>query len=74
MPQLPSVSTDSPQVVAASEIYDFGPDNMSFQQPVEITIGYDDSQVPGGVDEAEIGPLLFNGTNWVAVDRHVVAL
>jgi hypothetical protein len=71
VPQSTSAPADAPTVIAASDVYDLGPDNVSFNQPVFITIGYEDSDIPAGIDESEIGLVLYDGQNWVAVDRQV---
>ncbi|MFC1661693.1 AMP-binding protein, partial [Gemmatimonadota bacterium] len=60
--------------VVAGAVYDFGPDGTQFETPVQLTIGYDASELPEGVSEEEIRLQKLIGTTWVTVEGSTVDL
>lgn len=42
-------------------IWDFGPDGLQFNQPATVVLRYDDTKVPVGFDETELGVFVVNG-------------
>jgi len=53
--------------VILARAYEFSPDGATFLQPVTLTIGYDQAQVPAGVDEADLALCKKVGGNWQRV-------
>ena len=45
--------TEEPPIPGTA--FDFGPDGIVFEEPVTLTIGYDQANVPQGVPEEELG-------------------
>lgn len=48
-------------VVVDGTAFDLGPDGLSFQEPVQLTIGYDAADVPPGFTDGELGILQNDG-------------
>jgi hypothetical protein len=71
IPEIGSANPGAQELTVMSDLYDIGPDNTSFSKPAEVSIAYDDALVPNGADESEIGPIFYNGENWVPVERRV---
>ncbi|BAH39968.1 MAG TPA: hypothetical protein DGD08_12535 [Gemmatimonas aurantiaca] len=44
----------APQPLAPGTAWDFGPDGLQFLKPVVITIAYDPTRLPAGLDESEL--------------------
>ena len=49
----PLANVGVPGVVTPTA-FDFGPDGSSFAEPVTLTLGYKQSEIPDGVDESEL--------------------
>jgi hypothetical protein len=43
-----------PNAEITSPVYDFGPDGATFDQPVRIRLGYDESLIPEGIAERQL--------------------
>lgn len=58
---------------ALGQIYDFGPEGLVFDKPVTVTLPYDESALPAGFSEADVGLAWWDGEQWFAcqglVDR-----
>ena len=52
--------------------YGIGPDDVPFQQPVQVTISYDPADIPGGVDEDDLGLCKEEGGVWEEVSGSTV--
>jgi len=63
---LQSDSTSLPEAISISNVYDLGPDGVTFDQPVTITLDYDKSLLNDDVDESKIFMAYYNGNNWIA--------
>ncbi len=61
------VKSLAPSAVAVSDAYDFGPEGIVFQKPVQITIPYDERALPKGANERDVQLAYFDGKKWVAV-------
>jgi hypothetical protein len=68
---LTSTKADAPEVTVISNYFDLGPDNTKFDKPVKITIPYSEEDLPAGTDENQIGPIYFDGANWVPMEREL---
>lgn len=66
-----SAKADAKQVIIMSDLYDVGPDNIQFNKPVQVTIPYDETLLPAGSNESQIGPIFFDGQNWVPLERDI---
>ena len=66
-----STKDDAMEVAVISEFYDLGPDNIEFDKPVKITIPYSEEVLPAGADETLIGPIYYDGQNWVPIEREL---
>jgi hypothetical protein len=67
LPPLPEQTISEPHLVVISEAYDFGPAGLEFQQPVTITLSYEENDLPHNVDEKYIRAAYFNGKAWVII-------
>jgi hypothetical protein len=63
--------TDAPEVSVVSNFYDLGPDNTEFDKPVTVTLSYAEEDLPAGADENNIGPVYYDGQNWVPLERQI---
>lgn len=61
----------SPWVMAFGTVYDFGPEGLEFQQPVQIILSYDETMLPPGSSEESIVPVYFNGVDWISMPAGV---
>lgn len=68
---LVSEKEDALEAIAVSGIYDLGPDGVSFAKPVKVTMVYDEELLPPGADENNIGPVYWDGKNWVPLEREI---
>lgn len=69
----PMASYPATAGLVGGAVYDFGPDGTQFAAPATITIAYDPSKVPGGVDESTLGLMTQDNTGaWVAVPGSTV--
>lgn len=63
--------TNVPQVgrfaAVAGSVVDLGPDGATFAQPIEVTLGYADEELPPGVIEELLGLFRFDGSTWQRV-------
>lgn len=66
-----STVADAPEVTLVSNIYDLGPDNTKFAKPVKVTLAYAEDALPAGADENNIGPIYYDGRNWVPLEREL---
>jgi hypothetical protein len=65
-PYIPKTGDDLlPVAVSLSKTYDLGPDGITFDKPVTITLPYDETLLEENVDSARIGIFYFNGQNWI---------
>ena len=60
----------------ASPVYDFGPDGATFDQPVRIRLGYDQSLIPEGIDERQLTAAVWDGhlEEWLPLKSTVDAV
>jgi hypothetical protein len=70
-PSVTSTVANAPEVIIMSDLYDLGPDNTQFTKPVTVSIPYSEELIPAGADESQIGPVYFDGRNWVPFERQV---
>lgn len=42
-------------------LWDFEPDGLQFEKPVTVTLHYEDSKIPFGFDESDLGVFIING-------------
>jgi hypothetical protein len=54
-------------VVGVGPVYDLGPDGISFNKPVTVTLPYDAALISSPEYETDVQIAYFNGVNWVAV-------
>jgi hypothetical protein len=47
--------------------YEFGPDGMTFDRPIDIIIKYDLNRIPVGVKESDIKVYVLNNNTWEAI-------
>ena len=47
-------------------IYDFGPAGLSFDEPVTLTLPYDETALPAGHPEDTVRLAYWNGESWIA--------
>lgn len=52
--------------VCAGPTYDFGPEGLTFDKPVTITLPYDESTLPAGFPEKDVAFAYWNGQEWIA--------
>lgn len=59
-------ATDAPASsdLVAGSTYTFGPDGLTFQQPVALTVSYDPSKVPAGRTQSSLGLYNASGSSW----------
>lgn len=50
----------------AGPVFDLGPDGLSFDEPVTLTLPYDQAAIPAGFPEDEVAFAYWNGETWVA--------
>ncbi len=50
------------------EIYEFGPDGMVFDRPVELIISYDLDDISEGVNEQDLRIFVLNGDKWEEIE------
>lgn len=53
------------------QIYDFGPEALVFDEPVTVTLPYDDGALPEGFSEDSVGLAFWNGERWLAFQGFV---
>jgi len=58
--------------LVANTAYRFGPEGWVFEAPVTITIGYNEADVPAGVDEATLKIARLQALGWVPVGTSAV--
>ena len=58
-----------PEANIISLVYDFGPDGTEFSKPVTISLKYDSSQIPAGIDESQLTLAWWDSTNkvWIVL-------
>ncbi|HUV43273.1 MAG TPA: hypothetical protein VMW13_00430 [Dehalococcoidales bacterium] len=56
-----------------SPVYDFGPDGATFDQPVRIRLGYDQSLIPEGIAERQLTAAVWDGQleEWLPLESTV---
>lgn len=59
--QLDGFQTLYDLVPIPGSVFDFGPDGTTFLTPTTVVLHYDETKLPPGVDEAELGVFLING-------------
>jgi hypothetical protein len=65
---------DPPQAPTGRSIltaFEMGPNGVTFNPAITMTITYADNQVPGGAIESEIYPAWWDGSQWVKIDSAV---
>jgi hypothetical protein len=67
-----SVAPPAGGFLVAGATYEFGPHGVSFNSPVQVTIAYDDANLPPGREEHELKLLHFTGGVWEAAAGSVV--
>ncbi len=61
-PEGPAASTQLGSVVVMGDYaYDFGPDGLEFQEPVTLTLPYDEQDLPEGAVEEDVRMFVING-------------
>jgi len=57
----------------AGPVYDFGPDGATFDQPVRIRLGYDESLIPDGIAERQLTAAVWDHhlEEWVPLESTV---
>lgn len=68
---LTSTAADAAEVAIVSNFYDLGPDNAEFAKPVRVTLSYAEEDLPTGADENNLGPVYYDGQNWVPLERQI---
>jgi len=58
--------------LVADTAYRYGPEGWVFDAPVTITIGYEEANIPAGIDEAALQIARLQGTSWVPVGTSTV--
>jgi len=53
------------------QIYDLGPQGLVFDKPVTVTLPYDESALPAGFSEADVGLAYWDGEQWFACQGFV---
>ena len=48
--------------------YDFGPDGLTFDHPIQLLFSFDPASLPGGVTKANLVIAWWDGKNWVALN------
>ncbi len=66
-----SAAADAPEVIAISNLYDLGPDNVQFKSPVTVTLSYAEEDLPADADENNISPIYYDGVNWIVMERQL---
>jgi len=56
-----------PWAMAFGSVYDFGPEGLEFQQPVQVALSYNETMLPPGSSEESIVPVYYNGKNWITM-------
>ena len=57
---------DAPGAVCIGPAIDLGPEGEAFDEPVTVTLPYDEDRLPRGVTEDQIVAVYWNGQDWVA--------
>jgi hypothetical protein len=65
-------STLSDNIGAAGQPYDFGPDGTIFNIPAHVTISYDTSSLPTGINEGDLVLAYFTANGWEIIESSVV--
>ncbi|MEN8374571.1 MAG: hypothetical protein ABFS34_03915 [Gemmatimonadota bacterium] len=58
----------------AETIWDLGPDGQQFEEPILVTLGYDEADLPAGFDENLLGLFVINGVFPAPPPPHVDAV
>ena len=65
-----TVSPDD-ELFAVGSVVDFGPAGTTFDQPVTVTVPYDESLLPAGIPEENVALVYWDGSAWVTVQGTV---
>ena len=62
-----------PNAEIANPVYDFGPDGTTFDQPVRLRLGYDESLIPEGISERQLTAAVWDHQleEWVPLESTV---
>jgi len=52
--------------VCAGPVYDLGPEGLTFDKPITITLPYDEAALPPGFPEEDVAFAYWNGREWTA--------
>jgi hypothetical protein len=58
--------TPLPEATNISNLYDLGPNGITFDAPVTVTLPYDTTMLQPGYDPSQIMIAYYNGSDWVA--------
>ncbi len=53
-------------------VYDIGPSGATFEPPINLTFTYNESQIPTGVAEENLGLVTWEGGEWVELEGSTV--
>ncbi|NIR45727.1 MAG: hypothetical protein GWN99_15105 [Gemmatimonadetes bacterium] len=62
-----STAFPSNERLVSGTVYDFGPANIAFDEPLQLTISYEQAGVPGGIQENELRLYRVAGAGWQTV-------
>jgi len=58
--------TPLPEATSISNLYDLGPNGITFDEPVTVTLPYDTTMLQPGYDPNQIMIAYYNGSDWIA--------